>query len=225
MPRDWLLEVIVASVADAREAEAGGADRLEIVRDLEVGGLTPSLETVRAILGAVSVPARAMVRESPDFVVTDEADRRRLLAAATAFGALPLDGLVLGFLEGGRVDMFVVEEMLAAAPALGCTFHRAFEEVDDPLTEIGRLKTLPQIDRILTSGSVEALEYRRRAAAPEIEILAGGGMTLPQILELRASSGVREFHVGSAVRDPPASSGAVKAELVRALRAAVEAPG
>ena len=41
-----LLEVIACSVADAVEAEKGGASRLEIVRDLGRGGLTPPLELV-----------------------------------------------------------------------------------------------------------------------------------------------------------------------------------
>jgi copper homeostasis protein len=38
-----LLEVIVLSVEDARAAEEGGADRLEVVRDIHLGGLTPPL--------------------------------------------------------------------------------------------------------------------------------------------------------------------------------------
>jgi copper homeostasis protein len=38
-----MLEVIACSVADAVAAERGGADRLELVRDLNVGGLTPPL--------------------------------------------------------------------------------------------------------------------------------------------------------------------------------------
>ena len=36
--RSILLEVIVQSVADATEAEAGGADRLEVVREIERDG-------------------------------------------------------------------------------------------------------------------------------------------------------------------------------------------
>ena len=36
-----LLEVIVQTLADAREAASGGADRLEVVRAIRDGGLTP----------------------------------------------------------------------------------------------------------------------------------------------------------------------------------------
>src|SRR5205085_9798122 len=41
--RRVILEVAVASLADALAAEAGGADRVELNAALPVGGLTPSL--------------------------------------------------------------------------------------------------------------------------------------------------------------------------------------
>jgi len=57
-----LLEVIVSSLEDALEAEQGGAGRLEIVRNLELGGFTPSFETVQQICQHVAIPVRAMLR-------------------------------------------------------------------------------------------------------------------------------------------------------------------
>ena len=65
-----LLEVIVQSVEDALAAEAGGADRLEVVREIERDGLSPSLDLVRAISSATRVPLRVMVRESNTFTVS-----------------------------------------------------------------------------------------------------------------------------------------------------------
>ena len=62
-PRAKILEVIVSSLEDAKQAEAGGADRLEVVRDLEVGGLTPDFQLVEQIAGAVRIPIRVMLRE------------------------------------------------------------------------------------------------------------------------------------------------------------------
>jgi copper homeostasis protein CutC len=59
-----VLEVIVTSLDDAIEAERGGATRLEVVRDLDRGGLTPSLGLVHDIVAAVRIPIRVMVRES-----------------------------------------------------------------------------------------------------------------------------------------------------------------
>ena len=49
-----ILEVIVLSAADAATAERGGADRLEVVRAIEVGGLTPSVETFARIRDGIA---------------------------------------------------------------------------------------------------------------------------------------------------------------------------
>src|ERR1051326_1190273 len=62
-----VLEVIVCCVADAFEAQKGGASRLEVVRDLDRGGLTPSIQLVQAIKDAVDLPLRVMVRESDGY--------------------------------------------------------------------------------------------------------------------------------------------------------------
>ena len=81
-----LLEVIVQTVDDARAADAGGADRLEVVRDINRDGLTPSIDVVRSIQAATRLPLRVMVRESATFTVG-------------------VDGLVLGFTRGHDVSL------------------------------------------------------------------------------------------------------------------------
>lgn len=52
---DPALEVIACPVSDAIEAKKGGANRLEVVSNLEYGGLAPSLELLGAIKSAVWV--------------------------------------------------------------------------------------------------------------------------------------------------------------------------
>lgn len=212
-----LLEVIACSVEDAIEAEAGGAGRIELVRELERGGMTPDLSLVREVLRAVSIPVRVMVRESESHEVSDDAIKSRLLEAARILGSLPIDGLVLGFLRGGRLDLEFTGEMLACAPRLKVTFHRAFEDAEDPFRTINDLKTMTQVDRILTGGGAERLRDLSRWARPEIEILAGSGVDGPAIGRL-LQAGVREFHVGRAAREPAEVHGRVTRERVAELR-------
>ena len=45
-----MLEICVDSLASAREAALGGADRLEVCSNLLIGGTTPSPALVRAIV-------------------------------------------------------------------------------------------------------------------------------------------------------------------------------
>jgi copper homeostasis protein len=221
-----LLEVIVCTVADAIEAEAGGASRLEVISHFERGGLTPSLETVRAIQSAVRLPLRVMLRESDGFHVSGNDEVERLCSAARELNALRVDGIVLGFLRHGTIDFELTNLILSRAPALKATFHRAFDETDDPFQAIAELSRCRQIDRILTSGGagdwtarIERLALYHQAAQGHPIILAGGGIDVSAIRMIRSRTGLTEFHTGSAARlaTGPVQSALVK-DLVRAVR-------
>ena len=219
-----LLEVIAWSVVDAVEAERGGADRLEIVRDLRRGGLTPSFGLVEQIKQAVDLPLRIMLRESDGFETSDEAEIDRLCVAAERFASLEIDGFVLGFLKDGEVDIERTQRVLVCAPHVRATFHHAFEAASDKLRALSAIKQLPQVDRVLSHGGTDDLASRvqllgeyEKAAAPELTILAGGGIDGDAIVKIRSETGIREFHVGRAARDRFAVEGAVQASLVRDL--------
>jgi copper homeostasis protein len=227
-----ILEVIACSVEDAIEAERGGASRLEVISEFESGGMTPPAWLVREILRSVKIPARVMLRESEGYGVTGAAETAKLCAAARVFARLPVDGVVLGFVREGEVDMGLTGQILSCAPNLNATFHHAFEESEDPFEAIATLKKLPRIDRILTAGGsgdwpqkVERLAAYERAARPEISILAGGGVDAGVIRMIGGATPIREFHVGRAVRLPQTEQGNVSAarvaELARLLEGAL----
>lgn len=223
------LEIIVCSVSEAREAELGGAHRLEVVRDLDLGGLTPSVPLVREILRAVGLPLRVMLREGVARHLGSPSEVQRLRDKAAEFSGLGIEGLVLGCLtQDGQIDLNHTRVILAAAPNLKATFHRAFDEVVDPLKEIKRLKRLSQIDRILTDGGPGTWEEKGRrlmryqkAASPEITIMAGGGLNPGLIRSLCAQTSLPEFHAGRAARVPPAAEGTVRRARVQELAAAL----
>jgi len=224
-----ILEVIVCTVEDAVAAEHGGANRLEIISHYEAGGLTPSFDLVREITSRVKIPARVMLRESEPFVVTDEEEIERLRDAARAFARLPINGFVLGFLKeapGGRsIDHDLVSRVLACAPSLKATFHRAFEDLPDPIGAICELKRHPQIDCVLSRGYGEAwmaeldrfVEWER-AARPEIRMLLGGGIDKQAIEVFCKASSIRAFHLGRAAREGERIDGAVLAERVGEIK-------
>ena len=219
-----ILEVIVCSVADAIEAQKGGASRLEVVRELDRGGLTPPVEMVHAIKQAVDLPLRVMVRESDGYGTSGEAEVRNLCTAAEIFAKLGVDGLVLGFLKNGEIDLDLTARVLACAPEVKATFHHAFENAADRLKALREIKSLKQVDRILSHGGSGNLDERRlhldtyaHAAAPELTLIAGGGIDIDAIALLKETTIVREFHVGRAARRGFQVSGEVQAELVRTL--------
>jgi copper homeostasis protein len=228
----FILEVIVQSVADAREAARGGADRLEIVREISVGGLTPPLSLVRAIANETALPLRVMVRENAGFgATTSEIEAMRDTAAALA--GIGVDGLVVGFTtESGELGIDALRSILSAAPATRATFHRAFDALADPFAAIDALRDVAQVDRILTSGgngSDQERCARLRAgtnrADGRLTLVAGGGVTAAMIEVIASTRCVTEVHVGRAARDDVDATSPVRSESVRRLREQLDRGG
>jgi copper homeostasis protein len=219
------LEVIVTSAEEAREAELGGVDRLELVRAFEVGGLTPAFQVAEEVVRAVSVPVRVMLRENASMTAyPGEIEILRRMARELA--QLPIDGLVMGFVKDGSLDLNTIGEVLGAAPQLRGTMHRAFEHVADPIGAIEQLKRFPQIDRILISGGAGDWQRRKATllewqalAAPQIRILVGVGLRTSILAETAQHSNGFEFHVGRAARLPHTAEGMVSREQIARLKA------
>lgn len=204
-----LLEVIVQSREEAIEAELGGADRLEVIRSFEAGGLTPEIDVVQAIVEVVSIPVRVMVRERDSMSIANSDELGRLQKAARSFAALPIDGLVLGFVTGLTIDVSGLQKVLSAAPHCRATFHRAFEKVDSPCASLQVLKQFRQIDRILVrlGDGVEGLQISdlvrwQKLAAPEIKLVVGLGLNKENISRVREQAELSEVHVGRLLREP-----------------------
>lgn len=218
-----LVEVIVQTIEDAREATRGGAGRLEVVRDIRSGGLTPPVSLVRAIAAETPLPLRVIVRENGGYG-TDARELPALRDAAAAFAALGVDGLVVGFARDGALALDDVSRVLEAAPHARVTFHRAFDQLHDPLGAIDLLAGVPQIDRILTdAGGGNAASRRERLdayvsrAAGRLTILAGGGVEEDAFALFARTGCVREIHVGRLARDGDDPDGPVSAARVRRL--------
>jgi copper homeostasis protein len=221
------LEVIVSTLDDAIEAARGGADRLEVVRDLSSGGLTPPIDVVRRIQAEVPLPLRVMVRESDGYSCRSDDERRLLLDAARTLDALEVDGIVIGWIAEGRVDQVTLAAVLGAAPSLRATFHRAFDALPDPVATFDTLRQYPQIDRVLTGAGTgtwksrcSTLERYARASGDALIVLPGGGIDADALEALADCRFVTEAHIGRAARIESAVDGRVSAEAIRMLRSA-----
>jgi copper homeostasis protein len=220
------LEVIVTSADEAIAAEQGGADRLELVRDLNSGGLTPDCEMARAVTEAVAIPVRVMLRENASMLVASAKELAALRQAAAKLRELPIDGLVLGWIDGaGEVDVASLRAVLNEAPSCKVTFHRAFEHLRDPFEGLKVLKGFPQIDRILTCGGTGSWAERKSrlknwsvAATPAMGILVGGGLSNVEVAELMADADFPEVHVGRAARTPAENNGAIDPAKIALLK-------
>jgi copper homeostasis protein len=219
-----LLEVIVQTVADARAAADGGADRLEVVRAIRDGGLTPAPSLVEAIATATSLPLRVMIRENAGYE-SSPVERRLLQQAASDIASIGVHGLVAGFARGGDLLLDDLSVVLDAAPRVPVTFHRAFDTLADPGGAVDVLGQIQAIDRILTSGGDGTARERcarlrelSARAAGRLVIVAGGGVDEAAFAMFARDGCVREIHVGRAARDEIDPDGPVAAARVRRLR-------
>lgn len=218
------IEVIVQTVADAHAATEGGADRLEVVRSMRDGGLTPSLSVVESIKSVSSLPLRVMVRENAGFETSDQ-EIEVLRAAAWNFTKLGVDGLVVGFAKSGELSLTEFASVIEAAPAVPVTFHRAFDSLNDQLSALDTLSTIRRVDAILTSGGNGSAEERCarlrqfvERAGSRLSIIAGGGVDLETFGLLVRNRTVSWIHVGRTARDGNDPEGPVSAASVRRLR-------
>ncbi|MFD8724126.1 copper homeostasis protein CutC [Streptomyces sp. NPDC059629] len=225
-----VLEVIALDAEDAVAAQAGGADRLELVTDMAADGLTPPTRTFTAIRAAVDIDLRVMLRLADGFAAGDV---DRLVGAAAELRAAGADQFVLGFLDAADgVDLTAVERVVEALEGCRWTFHRAIDRAADRDALRKELADLPGLDTYLTAGAAEGVDEgfptlraeARRAGEPGYgqTLLAGGGLRLDHVPELMAA-GIDAFHIGGAAR-PGGWDGPVSEEAVREWRQVLDRP-
>ncbi len=200
-----LLEVAVDSLASARAAIAGGADRLELCGALAVGGLTPYAELLRQVRAESSINIRCLMRpRGGDFLYTKE-EILMMAAQMETLRRLGADGFVIGCLTpDGDLDGKAMEPMLKAAQGSGLTLHRCIDVSRDPCKTYLDAKELG-FDTVLTSGAAgsslkgietigKLLELRDAYQGPEV--LIGGGVKAPVISTFKARfPQARAFHM------------------------------
>ena len=204
-----LLEVCVDSLASARAAIAGGADRLELCSALTVGGLTPYPELLRQIRAESTIPIRCLMRpRGGDFLYTKD-EIQMMAAQMTVLREAGADGFVIGCLDAeGRLDTAAMRPLLEAAADCGLTLHRCIDVSRDPL-QTYRDAAACGIDTVLTSGAAancvagQEIVARLLALRDEMngpEVLIGAGVNAAVIAQLRrALPGARAFHASCKV--------------------------
>ena len=199
-----LIEVCVGSVSDAVLAEQAGAGRVELCSALELGGLTPSIGTVRECVETIKIPIVAMIRPRAGGFCYDPSEFNSMLRDIDAVLQCGVDGVVFGTLTGtGEIDRDRVASLVRQAQGSTTVFHRAFDFLRRPDLGLRQLIDLG-VTRILTSGSCEtailgADNIRRHMedAADRIEILPGGGIRPENIDELLKRTQCNQAHVGA----------------------------
>ncbi len=194
------IEICCNSVESAIAAKDGGAERIELCRDLECGGLTPSFEDIEYCVHKLGLRTHVLVRPRAGnfcYSLSEMGEIERTVSRCKAIGA---HAVVVGFLtEDGQIDVEQTRHIVKNALPMEVTFHRAFDEAQqDPIEALWAVAAA-RCHRLLTSGqrltAIEGAEViRQLVGATGVEILAGGGVTPMNVRQLVQTTGVREVH-------------------------------
>ena len=180
-----IIEVCANSYESAINAEQGGADRIELCKDLHIDGLTPTYEIAKKTIDKLKIPVFILIRpREGDFNYSNE-EFELMKADIVKFKEMGCKGIVSGILnEDKTVDLERTKELIELTRPLEFTFHRAFDVVTDPFKEIENLIELG-IERVLTSGQkdkaiegLKLLKELKEKVKNRIKIMPGSGITI-----------------------------------------------
>ena len=195
-----ILEVCCGSVESVRAAIEGGAQRVELCRELSVGGVTPDDEMIRYAVEN-GIRAHVLIRcRAGNFVYTPE-EVERMCDEIRHVRELGVQGVVIGALTAdGEIDTETCRKWCEAAKGLSITFHRAFDECRHPEKALEEIIALG-CERLLTSGQAATAEegtplLRRlvKQARGRILIMPGAGVSPKNAQRIIEETGAVELH-------------------------------
>jgi copper homeostasis protein len=196
-----ILEACVESYAEALLAQQNGADRIELCDNLAVGGTTPSFGTVKLCAETLKIPMAVMIRPRGGNFVYSQPELQIMQEDISICKMLKCQAVVLGLLtENNEIDIVNTKALVSLASPMEVVFHKAFDELKDPLIGMEQLIDLG-ITRILTSGTkATALEGQNilrqmlSQAKDRIAILVAGRVTSDNLEEIKRLIPAKEFH-------------------------------
>ncbi len=196
------IEACVNSAMSAIEAQAGGADRVELCENMPEGGCTPSAGAIAFARKRLTIDLFVMIRpRGADFCYSDGEFEimQEDVRVAKSLGA---DGVVFGILKpDGTIDSERMGRLIELARPMGITCHRAFDMTRDPFEALDALMAMG-IDRVLTSGQansalagaplIRALIAR---AVGRIIVMPGHGIKEHNMRDAIRLTGASEYHL------------------------------
>ena len=194
-------EACVESFEKALEAQSNGANRIELCENLVVGGTTPSYGTVKICLEKLNIPIFPMIRARGGNFVYSKDEIEIMKEDIKIFKELGVKGVVLGCLTSdNKIDLELTKKLVNLAYPMEVTFHKAIDEIQNPLDYIDNLINIG-IKRILTSGGkVTALEGKDlinemiKKSNGRLKIVVAGKVTKENLNELSNLISANEFH-------------------------------
>jgi copper homeostasis protein len=199
---NFKLEICIDSIESAINAQAAGADRVELCDNLPEGGTTPSLGLIATARDNLTIGLNVMIRpRGGDFLYSD-AEFDIMIRDVDICGETGADGIVIGILNrDGSVDIERTQRLVELAHPMKVTFHRAFDLCSEPIRALEDIISTGA-SRVLTSGHMNSayagsalIKRLIEVAGDRMIIMPGGGLDETNIIEVAKITGANEFHM------------------------------
>ncbi len=205
-----LKEACVETFEEALLAEKKGANRIELCSDLLNDGLTPSFELMKKTCSKLKIPVMVMIRPRAGNFVYSENEIGQMKSEIDLAKKAGAFGAVFGLLTSeNKIDVKNTKILVEYAHPLPVTFHKAIDELENPVEGVSVLKEINSIKRILTSGGKPtALEGLKtickmiEVAGEQIIILVAGKVLDSNVEEIQKLTGAKELHGRRIVGSP-----------------------
>lgn len=198
-----IIEICCGSLEDAITAQAGGADRIELNSALYLGGLTPSIATVKLVLQKCYLPVIAMVRPRAGGFNYNEYEIETILADIEELVKLDIQGVAFGCLtENAEIDIETNARIINLLHKHNkeAVFHRAFDCTPYPYKAAEQLINI-KADRILTSGQkekaidgIDLLKNLQQNYGKQIEFVVGSGVNAENHSTIMEHTNIEQYH-------------------------------
>jgi copper homeostasis protein len=219
------LEIACFNLESALIAQENGADRVELCAGIEVGGTTPYSELVKQARENLTVDLYVMIRPRGGNFVYSEAEFNQMQSDISELKELKVNGFVFGILKDDKkINREQNKILVDLAKPFPCTFHRAFDEVENPSKALEQLIDCG-FKTILTSGQaqnvtegIDCLTELVSKANNRITIMPGGGLRSTNIETIQQNTKAVFYH-SSAITD---GSETAAASEVHALKSKLQ---
>lgn len=201
-----IIEICANSFESAHVAQLAGARRIELCTELSVGGLTPSHGLIEKVVSGLNIPTHVLIRPRSGNFTYSEEEFDVMLRDIAFCKKMGCAGIVSGFLTSkNKIDSNKTKQLIDASTGMEFTFHRAFDWVENPPSELQKLMDL-KVNRLLSSGQkptaiegISLLKELQYLSKGKLEIMPGGGINMENALNFK-EAGFKSIHLSATTK-------------------------
>lgn len=183
-------------------AQKKGADRIELCKNLDEGGLTPNILDIKKAFDLLTIPLKVMIRCRPGNFLYNKKEIEKMLEDIQKVKALGIKEIVFGVIDKNyKINISTMKIIAQQAFPMLITFHKAIDLTLGTKKELHKLSKIDNVKSILTSGGQNTAEdgvFMLKDLISEFkgrfEIIVAGSVTQNNLDKLHKRINANEYH-------------------------------